>query len=442
MKALDQSLQQWLERLYARQSFGIKPGLEMTSALLAALGNPQSAFRIIHVAGTNGKGSVCAMLAAVLSASGRRTGLYTSPHLIDFNERIKIDGQQISNEQLALLARELDSAIMTAERQLGYRATFFEVTTAMAFEWFRRTGVEWAVVETGMGGRLDSTNTVVPEISVITSIALDHQAYLGNRIEQIAFEKAGIIKKGIPVVTGGMPASALAVIRMTAAERTARHYHAPAMVKVNVVDGDEQSILPLINIEYAGYRLTCRSPLAGLHQLNNLQTVVMGLEVLAQRGLLAAEPDKWCTALAGVELPARCQMLAAGPPPLWLDGGHNPEAAAGLAATLGRAYPGRPLALVLGMSADKDVEGYLDQLKHMTGFVHATAADNARAINAGALAARVGMTGLPVGAGPLVDALASAVEWAGQNNGVVLVCGSLFLAGDFLRLRQSATKRD
>lgn len=441
MKALDQSLRQWLERLYARQSFGIKPGLEMTRTLLAALGNPQSAYRTIHVAGTNGKGSVSAALAAVLSSSGCCTGLYTSPHLIDFNERIRIDGRQISNEQLAVLARDIDSAIVTAEMQLGYCATFFEVTTAMAFEWFRRSGVDWAVIETGMGGRLDSTNVVMPEVSVITSIAFDHQAYLGNSIEQIAAEKAGIIKSSVPVVTGEMPEAAIKVIQKTAVEQASRHYHAPSIVDSNVVD-DGNGILPLLNLKYADYRLACRFSLPGLHQIKNLETVFTVLVILAARGLIVWNYENWNTALANVVLPARCQLLAQGPPPQWLDGGHNPEAAAVLAATLQKIYPARPLAIVLGMSSDKDVESFFDQLKPLAGIVYTTAADSERAISAVDLATRIGRYGLSAYPQKLEDALASAEEWAVSNNGVVLVCGSLFLAGDVLRLRQSATRRD
>jgi len=203
-----------IDYLYGLERHGIKPGLERIRALLSVLGNPQGSFRSIHVAGTNGKGSVCSMAASVLIDAGFRTGLYTSPHLVKFNERISVSGKTISEKELIEAAREVKAASKKAG--VSGTITFFEFTTAMAFLHFRKKKVEFAVVETGMGGRLDATNLAAPMVSVITNIALDHTAWLGSAIKEIAGEKAGIIKPGVPVITGAAQRTALSVIKATA----------------------------------------------------------------------------------------------------------------------------------------------------------------------------------------------------------------------------------
>ena len=211
---MTQNLEKSLERLYALRTFG-KPGLEVTVDLLNRLGNPHHAFVTIHVAGTNGKGSVCVMLESVLRQAGLRAGLYTSPHLMRFNERIRVNGEEICDPELASLFETME-AHAAAVSTPGREVTFFEFTTALAFEHFKRTSVQVAVVETGMGGRLDSTNVVMPLVSVITRIGLDHTDYLGTTLAAIAGEKAGIIKPGRPVICGATPDEAKAVIHATA----------------------------------------------------------------------------------------------------------------------------------------------------------------------------------------------------------------------------------
>ncbi|NCB17900.1 MAG: hypothetical protein EOM65_17220 [Synergistales bacterium] len=204
------------EWLFSLEAEGIKFGLENTLELLHRVGDPHLAFPSIHVAGTNGKGSTCAMLDSVLRAAGLRTGLYTSPHLVDFTERIRVDGKEIGRHEVEDLAEELRPHILQMQEE-GKRLTFFEVTTVMAFLYFQRSGVDMVVAETGMGGRLDSTNVLLPELSVITPIGLEHSHFLGRTIEEIAFEKAGVIKPGRPVVTSNA-GEALGVIQRRAEE--------------------------------------------------------------------------------------------------------------------------------------------------------------------------------------------------------------------------------
>ncbi|HLF14725.1 MAG TPA: Mur ligase family protein, partial [Bacteroidota bacterium] len=205
-----------LRFLHGLQGSGIKAGLGNIRVLLLYLGRPERSFPSIHVAGTNGKGSTSAMIAAALTAAGFRTGLYTSPHLIDFTERIRIDGKKIPLRRVSAYTRRLRRTIRAA------KATFFEATTAIAFQYFADEGVDVAVIETGLGGRWDSTNVVTPLVSVITSIGMEHREYLGNTLRKIAFEKAGIIKRGVPCVVGNIPVPAMDVIKNRAARLNSR----------------------------------------------------------------------------------------------------------------------------------------------------------------------------------------------------------------------------
>jgi dihydrofolate synthase/folylpolyglutamate synthase len=221
------SYRQTIEYLFGLQKHGIKFGLTNSYALMELMGDPHTKFRAVHIAGTNGKGSTAAFLAGMLRAAGHRVGLYTSPHLVSFTERIRINGAQISEGRVVELAERIRKGcrlLGSGEGPGPFSPTFFEVTTALAFTYFAEEGVDLAVVETGMGGRLDSTNVVTPLVSVITNIDLEHTEFLGNSLEEIAREKAGIIKRGIPVVTGASRAEAVGVIEGTAAGLSAPLY--------------------------------------------------------------------------------------------------------------------------------------------------------------------------------------------------------------------------
>jgi len=347
-------LKRSVEALFARTAHGIKPGLEVTEALLEKLGNPQRELKIIHVAGTNGKGSVCAMIESVLRASGLKTGLYTSPHLFHFNERFRINGQNISNAVLEQLIADVETAAQTLETR---PATFFEISTAMAFEHFKRQNVDYAIIETGMGGRWDATNVVQPVISIITRIALDHADYLGTDLEKIAWEKAGIIKEGVPVICGPMPVEAEAVVYKEAAEK-----------KVPILGSEEAAFFQtlesrrtdqLIDIEASGnnYR-NVRLPLGGSVQLENCGIALAALEDLADLENLRLQMKK---GLEAVKWPGRFQTLSMKPPMIF-DGAHNPNAAAALFQTLEEIFPTLGKNYVFGFMKDKDVEGILKAL--------------------------------------------------------------------------------
>jgi dihydrofolate synthase/folylpolyglutamate synthase len=286
-----------LERLLRRRRFGIKPGLDPEEELLEALGRPERSFAAVHVAGTNGKGSVCAMLAAVLQAAGYRTGLYTSPHLVRLNERFRVDGADIGDDELDALAQRVDETARELEHRTGRPLTFFECSTAMAFEHFRRRGVQLAVIEVGMGGRLDATNVLTGALSVITRIDMDHTAYLGHDLGAIAREKAGIIKPARPVVAGAMPEEALEVV-----ERVAREAGSPlvlageaARVEFVAPDGGGQRVrLSTVSGDYGVLRL----PLRGRHQLENLATAAAAVETLRDRVGLVVRDEALVAGLA------------------------------------------------------------------------------------------------------------------------------------------------
>ena len=309
------SIEHSLSSLFARTAHGIKPGLEVTTALLEKLGNPHKSLKCIHVAGTNGKGSVCAMIEAVLRASGFKTGLYTSPHLFRFNERFRINGREIPDSVL----EPLIAVVETAAQSLNTRpATFFEISTVMAFEYFKREKVDYAVIETGMGGRWDATNVIQPLLSIITRIDIDHTEYLGTGIEKIAGEKAGIIKPGVPVICGLMPVEAESVIYKEALEKKAPILGSDDAVFFQCLEKrrDDQ----LINIETGLHEYpNIRLPLAGNFQLENCGLAVAALEDLAEMENIRLQMKR---GLEAVKWPGRFQLLQAKPPVLY-DGAHN-----------------------------------------------------------------------------------------------------------------------
>ena len=428
------SLKESLDKLYALRSFGIKPGLEPVKALLAGLGNPQHGFAAIHVAGTNGKGSVCVMLASVLHAAGFRVGLYTSPHLVRFNERIQINGCAVTDGELADLF-DLVEPVAKSVQGSGSPATFFEFTTVMAFEYFRRQKVQLAVVETGMGGRLDATNVVLPLASVITRIGLDHMAYLGDTIEAIAGEKAGIIKEGRPVICGAMPEEARGVIARVAAERHAAF-----------VDGEQAVAVRRVSQSLTGQKVgvgsaardygTVAMSLLGRHQLENIATAVATIETVVTAGGLRVSAEAVTQGLRQAKWPGRLQVLEADPPMI-LDGAHNPDAARVLSAALKELLRKRPVALVWGMCSDKDALGFSAELG---GVIRACwpvrlKTDRTRAPEE---LARIGQSRgwEAMQAGGLGEAIEAARGWARERGGAVCIAGSLYLAGEVLAMRE------
>jgi dihydrofolate synthase/folylpolyglutamate synthase len=406
-----------VKALFARTTQGIKPGLEVVSALLEALGNPHRQLAVIHIAGTNGKGSVAAMIESVLRASGFKTGLYTSPHLIDFSERFRINGVQIPRERLEDYIRMLEKTADRVEHETGLRpATFFEISTALAFKYFANEGVNLAVIETGMGGRWDATNVVIPLLSVITHIDIDHTGFLGEGIEQIAAEKAGIIKPGRPVISAPQPDEVMAVLEKEGV---------PVIGSTDAVSVLKVAEPQKLKIETPSRNLPpIRLPLLGECQRENCAVTVAALDLLAD--MIEFEPE-FKKGLESVEWAARFQCLEDDPAVI-LDGAHNPSAARALARTLKENYPGHQVGFIFGFLDDKDSVEFLRELKpHVSGAWTVPIAA-ARGTTAEFSAARCRAAGIDAQPETIAGAWNSAREWAAaQPARIVCITGSLFL---------------
>jgi len=401
-----------LEYLFRLDQFGIKFGLENISRLVERLGHPERAFRSVHVAGTNGKGSVTAMIDAALRAAGHRSARYTSPHLLDITERFVVDGRPVERADLMAVLGDIREAIaaLQAEGALDVHPTFFEVTTAAAFDLFRRAAVETAVLEVGLGGRLDATNVVLPEVTAITSIALDHQKYLGSTLTEIAREKAGIIKPGVPVVVGTMPRDAAAAIEAIALEKGAAIVRATRDDVAGLVVG-----------------------LPGAHQRHNAAVAARVLQTLDARGVCVpaaavaeglAHPD-WPGRLDLRRLPDGREAL--------LDAAHNPAGADALASYLREWHPDEsPPPLVFAAMRDKDVESMFTALLPVVGPLIVTRASTARGAVADELAA-VAQRVAPQTQIVLTRSPADALAAAWQFGPRIVVAGSIFLLGDILK---------
>lgn len=424
---------EFIQRLYGMRTFGIKLGLERTKALLALLGNPEREMAAIHVAGTNGKGSVAAMIEAMLRQAGYRTGLYTSPHLVRLNERMRVTGEAIADAELKELIEILNRHSEEVAGEHG-DVTFFELTTALAFEYFRRHGVRIVVLETGMGGRLDSTNVVIPLVSVITSISLEHVQHLGATVEQIAGEKGGIIKSGRPVVCGNLVEEARVVIERIANREGAPLVHASERVTVRRISQsiEGQKIKVSSGVEdYPALVL----PLLGRHHLENCAVSIAAVETAATTASLEIDAKTVSTGLARVDWPARCQVLSRNPVVL-LDGAHNPGAAAALCETIREVAEDRPVGLIVGMCDDKDARGFLRAFSDMVSRCWTVSLENERRLPRDELARLAGNMGWSVQQAELADAIADARGWALEERGLVCITGSLFLAGEVLALHE------
>ncbi|MEN9285388.1 MAG: hypothetical protein RLZZ179_2881 [Verrucomicrobiota bacterium] len=386
-----------LEWLYSVQQFGVKPGLENTRKLLRELQLPWERQRFFHVAGTNGKGSTCAFLESVLRAGGERTGLFTSPHLVQFGERIRCQGKMIPVDELC---RGIESLRLVVS---GWdpHPTFFELALMLGLDWFERSGVESVVLETGMGGRLDATNVLRPVVSVITPIGMDHQQWLGGTLAEIAGEKAGIIKAGVPAVSAPQEPEAAAVL-VAAAERVG-------------------TVLEFVREPWRGVL-----PLPGEHQAWNAALAVAALRAAGVR--LTDEAVR--EGLAATEWPARFQKLEGGR--VIVDGAHNAHGLAALVAAWQREYGDEKAALVYGAVAPRDVRETTALLAPLAGSWECVAPDSPRAMAAGEVVAVI-PAGAPVREhGSLGGALAAARS-TGRR---VLICGSLYLCGEALALLQ------
>jgi dihydrofolate synthase / folylpolyglutamate synthase len=407
--------------LYRLQKHGIKLGLTTMTALMVRLGMPQTRYRALHIAGTNGKGSTAAMVAAMLQAAGYRVGLYTSPHLVEFRERIRVNGEMITELQVAQLTEQLQALC-----QPDLSPTFFEYTTAMAFQHFAESDVDIAVLEVGLGGRFDATNVVTPMACAITTISIDHQEYLGNTCSAIAFEKAGIIKLGVPVVTGRLEDDAWRTIEQVARERQAPVFR---MNEDFCTEGEtpQQFSYRGPGMHYDG--LTCA--LEGRHQLDNAACALALLGAAAPQGITVTV-EAVRAGLRAVNWAGRLEVVDRRPTIL-LDGAHNPAAAMALADYLtrsDRSHPSHPVVLVLGMMRDKDHRGFVEPLRSLVDEVVLTQADLPRSATAQELrAALEDLLPHPHVMPLLSDAMTLARQLA-TPEGLVCVTGSLMLVGE------------
>ena len=407
-----------IQALFARTTSATKPGLERTRALLSMLGSPHLALRAIHVAGTNGKGSVVATAEALLRARGLRVGRYTSPHLIDFRERITVDGSPITEERvLAFLERWTPAA-----EKLG--ATFFELTTALAFSRFVEESVDIAVVETGLGGRLDSTNVLLPEVAVVTSIAEDHTEFLGLTLDEIAREKAGIFKAGIPAVIGEPTSELRGVLAAVARAVGAAPITLIDDTTYRIREPEVSSAGTTFTLARGGEEASVTTPLLGLHQARNTTVALAAVDMLGEAETVSLAGIS--SALANVFLPGRFQRHGR----FILDVAHNPDGARTVAATLNAVDAPRPRTAVLAVLADKDWRGIIRVLSPVIDRFVITDAPSAppdRMWDAAAANAFARAAGFSSELDPDFD---SVLNRAQGDGGTTLVTGSFHTVGD------------
>lgn len=415
---------------------GIKFDLDTIVAVLGALGNPHQSVPAAIVAGTNGKGSTCSMLASVLRQAGLRTGLYTSPHLVRVNERIVVDGKEISDEDFALAFTKVHEAATTllARGLIARRPSYFEMLTAAAFVHFASAGVAISVLEVGMGGRLDATNVVEPLVSVITNVALDHEQYLGSTVAAIAFEKAGVIKPGCPAISGCEDEAAVQVVAQRCRETGSDLLDLRQAAHVSNVrqHGRRNSFdLELGGVRYVGLM----PPLAGRFQIKNAVAAVAAAHVLRKRGV-SVSAGAIEEGLSGAVWPGRLQAIQARPLVL-LDGAHNPAAAIELAGYIREQLRGRRLRLVYASMRDKAIEEIASVLFPLAHAVYLTRPDVERAATPDEILSRARVQPKRVVVEPVpARALEDAVEASAEED-VVIAAGSLFLVGAILEARRN-----
>ena len=425
-------MSEMIQWLYGLQHFGVKLGLDNIRALLQLLGHPESAYRSVLIGGTNGKGSVAAMLDALLGAAGVPVGMFTSPHLVRPNERIRMGGRDITDDELERRLRDMRHAIETALAGGALQAhpSFFEVVTATALETFRAHRVQVALLEVGLGGRLDATNAVDADLSVVVSIDLDHTKTLGPTLESIAGEKAGIIETAKPLVSGAVQQRAVDVLRRTCEVRDA--IWIDARTRVRFAAEDEETIT--LHGEHATYP-ALKLALAGRHQIDNARIALAAFEVLAPRLAIEVEPDLVRAGLAAVRWPGRLHWIEPrdGMPRFLLDGAHNPSSVRALAAYL-RGVPRPAPVMLFGATRGKPVRLLLEPLDGLVQRVVVTRPPLERGLDPHEIAAEareifdtVEVEPDPARALQRVSELAASPRYA-------LVAGSLYLVGEVLGL--------
>lgn len=397
-----------------------RPGLDRIRELLEKLGNPQHAFRCVHVAGTNGKGSVCAMLDSILRAYGYRVGLFTSPYIRRFQERMRVDGWEIPDEELA----EITEYVRPFAEAMEEAPTEFELITAIGFEFFRRRGVQIVVLEVGLGGRMDPTNVIEdPLLSIITDIDFDHTAQLGNTLQAIAAEKGGIIKQGRPSLFGGRDSSACRTIRAIAAMRHSNFHtvdRSTFAVKSQTLEGtcfdyEEHTDLFI--------------PLLGAYQPFNTAIVLTAMEILHKEGIVGTE-EQLREGLRTVRWPARFELMHRDPI-IICDGGHNPQGISAAVSSVHTYFPDTKVNILSAVMIDKDYDGMVERLKPITANAFTATPHNPRAMTAEGYAKLFAVHKIPARPYPTVkEALAAAISDSRKNGRPLICLGSLYLYGE------------
>lgn len=434
-----------IKYLYDLQKYSIKLGLERTEEFLAVLGNPHRCFHSVHVAGTNGKGSVAAMVASMLMSCGFRVGLFTSPHMVSFTERIRINNSQISEAEVVKLTEEIKEKISAVAARIG-EPTFFEFVTVMAFLYFARNNLDWSVIEVGMGGRLDATNLIQPEVSVITGISYDHKEFLGNSLTDIASEKAGIIKNGVPVVCSKQEPEVELLLHKKADAASS-----PFFIYGKDFSGALRSTdITGTSFDYhsEGHTFTdLHVLLAGEHQVINacvaVQAFLLCSEHGAQRATLqpafGSTSDAVREGLAAARWQGRLELVDGDPgdTPIILDGAHNPHAASALAQFIGKQFMTYRVILIAGIMSDKDIAGILAPLLPLASDIIFTAPNYGRSAPPALLAEHAASLGFKSIVAPSIsDAIAAAkkIVFSQPLNlsspAVILITGSFFTIGE------------
>ena len=460
------SYQAAIERMYAlghelAQTTSHKFDLEHMRVLLAALENPERRFPGVLIAGTNGKGSTAALLASILQASGVRTALYTSPHLVRINERIRINGEEISDDDFTLLHDVVDRTAerLVGEGELPWHPSFFEMLTAIAFEYFSRRKVELAVLEVGMGGRLDATNVIEPRVSVITDISLDHQKFLGNTVAEIAREKAGIVHPDGIVVTlpqqpqandvigeaildrGATAVSAVPYVPPVAPGSDYGHRERGKPLTTECTEDTERAdhSRPVwrypLQVQVMGKRICVETPLIGRHQLRNVALTIASAEELSKQGF-PITADSIERGIRDTRWPGRFQMIPAsnGAPEYVFDVAHNPAGAWALRSTLSGCYEDRRLIFVFGAMRDKAIREMAEILFPIAERVIATRAENPRSATPEEIRGAASRTSAEIETAPDVAAALAQARAAAGSNGVVVITGSIYVVGEAMRL--------
>ncbi len=430
-----------LDYLFGLQRFGIKLGLENISALLKEFGNPHQSFPSIHIAGTNGKGSTAAFLAFILRQSGLRTGLYTSPHLINFSERIQINGRPIATERIVALTEKIRGQVTEMEQKQIFRPyaggsswqpgadlekgrlTFFEFTTALMFLYFQEEKVDIAIIEAGLGGRLDATNVIDPLATLITSISKEHSQYLGKTVLEIAGEKAGIIKSRRPLLTSTTQSRVVSLF-----QKRCRELSSPLWIWGKDFEAREKETG---EIDFRGRKHqwgNLRLGLAGSHQVRNAGLALAAVEVLVEAGFRIDERSLR-QGLVETRWPGRLELIQT-QPRILLDGAHNPGATKILKKALQVGYPRKRLIVIFGSMADKDIPGMMAHIAPLADLLLLTQAENERAAPLNLLEAESSSYEKPYRKFSTVEeALTQAMRTAGEED-LILVTGSLYIVGE------------